>query len=154
MRRLLSAVIVASVFLSTGARAIQASGGDVLQVQDLVLTVPEDWKLHQDAKDNGKIILGFSKGNVYTTIYLAEATGLDMNAIFVNDSEIEQAMREESFNAYSWKRLDTSKELSSTKYYISSFLLENEGYSYYGYTKATSLTESQTNAALFLDALK
>ena len=76
MRRIALAVtLVCSLFATAGAWAASAQAGDDIGVQDMVLTVPDGWKLHQDARDEGTIILGFSSGDEYLTLFVRQQSG-------------------------------------------------------------------------------
>lgn len=136
------------------ALARSAAAGDVIQVQDMQLTVPAGWSLRQDAKDDGTIILGFERGAEYLTLYVKGVTGLDMRAIFNNGSTVVRDVRQMPRNSYNWKVLETSKSTTGRTAYVASFLTEHNGASYYGYARGASSQAAIDAATAFLTELR
>lgn len=144
-----------SLLFSSYAVATEATSGDVIAVQDLHLTVPDGWRLRQDARDDGRIILGFEKGTEYVTIFVSQDQ-VDMHAMFANGSTIVRDVRTVPRQGLNWQMLETSKTYSSpTKTaYVASFAAEHQGYSYYGYSRGTSSTNALDDATQFLQNLR
>ena len=154
MRFLAGVLLSLAAGMGGAATARTAEGGDVIQLQDMQLTVPDGWSLRQDAKDDGSIILGFEKGAEYLTIYVKGQTGLDMRSIFVNGSTVVRDVRTLPRNSYNWKVLETSKSTSGRTAYVASFLVEHNGASYYGYARAANSTAAMDVANAFLAELR
>jgi hypothetical protein len=136
------------------ALAATALGGDTIQLQDMVLTVPDGWALRQDAKDAGTIILGFENAAKYVTVYVKQQTGLDMRTLFVNGSTVVRDIRQVPRNRFNWKVLETSKANGTATAYVASFLSEHEGHSYYGYARGATSQEALDAVTLFLTELR
>lgn len=152
-RLLGGAAISASVFAGP-AHAVTANAGDTIQIQEMMLTVPDGWSLRQDAKDQGTIILGFENGAKYLTIYVRQATGLDMRTIFVNGSTIVRDVRAVPRDRYTWNVLETTKAVTERTNYVASFLTEHNGYSYYGYARGASSADALESVTTFLNSLR
>lgn len=156
MKALLSRALACALPLlaAEAALAAEAQAGDNIAIQDMVLTVPEGWSLKQDAKDDGTIILGFANGAEYLTIYVKQATGLDMRQVFVNGSTVVRDVRNMPRNRFTWKVLETSKATASRTNYVASFLTELNGFSYYGFSRSADGTRSMDNVSTFLTELR
>lgn len=143
-----------AILLGTRAFGADAKAGDTIQVQDMVLTLPDGWSLRQDAKDEGTIILGFENGTKYLTLYVKHQTGLDMHQIFVNGSRIVRDVYAVPRNRYNWNVLETSKAVTERTNFIASFLTEVNGYSYYGYGRGASSADALETVTSFLNSLR
>jgi hypothetical protein len=137
------------------AMAREAVAGDQIQVQDMTLTVPDGWRLRQDARDEGTIILGFEKGSEYVTLFVSQ-NAVDMRAMFVNGSTVVRDIRSAPRNTFDWRVLETSKTLSnpSRTTYVASFLATLNGNSYYGYGRGASSQTAMDNVNHFLNNLR
>ena len=156
MRRLLGVWCVwLLATVAPNVLATEVSGGDTVRIQDLTLTVPQGWQLKQNAKDEGTIILGFANGAEYFTMYVKQTTGLDMKRIFNNGTQIVRDTYNLDRNQYHWKLLDTSKPsfTDDAPKFVTSFLGEHQGFSYYGYTRVASQSRSAAIVSEFLGNL-
>jgi hypothetical protein len=137
------------------AQAATATGGDTIAIQDLTLTVPTGWTLKQDAKDEGTIILGFAKGTQSITIFVKQATDIDMKAMFAtNGATVVRDVRTVPYNGHTWNVLETSKRLGSRTNYVASFLGQHEGHSYYGYSRGDASPAALQAVEAFLGELR
>lgn len=146
--------IACVLLISPSAFSASATGGDTIQIQDMTLTIPPDWTLTQDAKDDGTILLGFANGPRYITLYVKHLTGINMRQMFVNGSQVVRDIRPESYNQRPWNILETSRAVSGSTTYVAAFLTELNGYSYYGYSRGSSSADAIGITSTFLTALK
>lgn len=137
------------------AMAREAVAGDQIQIQDMTLTVPDGWRLRQDAKDEGTVILGFEKGSEYVTLFVSQRS-VDMRAMFVNGSTVVRDIRSAPRNSFEWRVLETSKTLANPARttYVASFLTTLNGNSYYGYGRAASSQNAIDCVNQFLNNLR
>ncbi len=138
------------------AAARTATAGETIAVQDMQLTVPDGWRLSQDAKDQGTIVLGFKNGTEDLTLYVKGQTGMDMRSVFVNGSEVVSDVRNVARNRFTWKVLETRKSFTprNTTYSIASFMTELNGATYYGYSRAGTQAKALENVTAFLGELR
>ena len=160
MRRILGIFGIVCVWLSLPASSLAVGGTDeefaTIRIQDMTLTVPAGWSLQQNAKDEGTIILGFAKDQEYLTIYVKQQTGLDMKRIFNNGTTVVRDIYQIDRNTYRWKGLDTAKQSLNVEasMYVTSFMTEHQGFSYYGYARTGSQARSGAIVNEFLTALR
>jgi hypothetical protein len=70
--------------LLTAAFAVNAAP---IAVQDMSLNVPAGWRLAQDARDNGTLILGFDNEDRYLSLYVRQNSLDDMKAFSLKMSK-------------------------------------------------------------------
>ena len=121
-----------------GSTGDGATSGDQVKLQDMAFTIPEGWKVQQDAAARGTLILGLTKGNDYMRIYVRQGTGPDMQRTFANGAAITKTVYTQQLGGNTWKRMGTRMAPASNVRYISAFCTEKNGYSYWGY--AASIT--------------
>lgn len=131
----------------TGTIDIQ---GSTIQFQDLKLTVPAGWKLHQDALNDGTLIIAFEKDSEYFRLYARQGAAATLQSIFVNGSQVVKAEREETIGSRSWKRIETQKNAVS----VAGFQTTYNGHTYFGFGRAGSVDAASAAATLFLGTIK
>jgi len=133
-----------------------SSGQERLPIEQMTLNVPDGWKKNQEALNDGTIIMGFSKGDDYVTLYVKKQIGLDFNGIFLNGNKVTHGAMAETHGGMDWKVVQTSMQNandSSVTTYVKAFLTEFNGRSYYGYARSTSSDSSTADADAFLKGL-
>lgn len=120
--------------------------GASIVFQDLTITAPSGWTLHQEAKSGGVMFVGFAKGTDYLRIYVKQGAGLNMQQIFVNGSQ-STGERTEQLGGRTWKRLDATMG----QVQIAAFMIEHQGHTYYGYARGAGPRAVVTE---FLNAIK
>lgn len=123
-------------------------------IKDIRFVLPDQWKINQDALNEGTIILGIIPGNMpnsdaYVTFYARDIIGLDMKTIFVNGSTIDQDLKEETIGSYAWKTIVTVKD----SIFVAGFLMEFKGKTYFGYVSSSSKQSSVDVMKQFLNGL-
>lgn len=131
----------------TGTVNIQGSS---IQFQDLKLTIPAGWKLHQDAINNGTMIIAFEKGDAYFRLYARAGAAAPMQGIFVNGSQVVKPERDESIAGRSWKRIETRKDSVS----VAGFMTTFNGHTYFGFGRSGSAEAASAAATEFLSSIK
>ena len=135
----------------------QAWATDV-PIQEMVLTTPDGWSLSQDSRTNDTLLVTFTKGDQFLNFYVKQATALDMKAIFANGADIKTDTHTEQHGPVNWRVLQTYKSTRvrgrTTAYYVTSFLGEYNGHSYYGYSRALDSDTAHDAVMSFLDGVK
>lgn len=125
-------------------------------VEAFDIQLPQGWTLHQDFKDNGKLVLGFAKGDDYVRLFVSE-TPVQLRDLLTQDANIIDDKIVESRSGLEWRMISTRRVLPESvgggTNYALSFTASFEGKQYYG--TATALTEARAkdNALAFLDRL-
>lgn len=146
---------------ASGGNAGAASG---LAIKELRLSLPQGWKMDQDALAGDTLLFGFANGSEYLTLYAKAKTGIEMKSIFVNGSTVVSDLRTEAKGRLQWKRLETSKAAPTTvtgvgtgsikgMQYLSSFMAEHNGVTYYGYSRSADSAKAKANVEAFLSNL-
>jgi len=154
---LLWKLVVLSVTLTTSpltARTVNA--GEEIQLQDMTLVVPDGWHLSQDAKDASTIILGFKNGSEYITVYVKQGIGMNMRSVFVNGSTVIRDVFDYPRSGYNWRAMQTSKSAPSAlaPTFVSAFMTEHAGFTYYGYSRASDASRSFDIVNTFLTHIR
>jgi hypothetical protein len=121
------------------------NGANVV-VQDLAFTIPSGWTLHQDAVDNGSVILGFARGADYFRIYLKKSAG----AFSLGSVVAGGTARSEKIGARDWQRLDAQ----TGQVAVAAFSLELQGHVYWGFGRAASAATAAEAVTSFLTSVK
>jgi len=133
------------------------SNGTIL-LPGMQLSPPRGWRLHQDAIADGTLLLGFSKGDDYVTLYVRHQTGLLFKKIFQNDVEVEDYLPEDRHGDFTWQNLVTSKASENSvgrqTLFMNSFMRQSGGFTYYGYSRSDSKAGAMEATASFLDGMR
>ena len=153
--RILAAVALMGLLLATNGMARDAAPGDQIQIEDVVLTVPDGWYLKQDAKDVQTVILGFRNGEQSFALYARPGSTLDMHDMFVNGSRIVEDVTRVPLRGFEWDVLKTEKsaEDKSTQH-VAAFKGVVNGNVVYGFAKADSRSSADTALMDFLDGMR
>jgi hypothetical protein len=130
-----------------------------VRISELTLTLPAGWSVAQQAVNEGIGIVGLANAEKYVTIYAKPGIGLSMNSLFVNGAQVRGAERTQRVGAYDWRLIDTTKTVPNRvpmagTYYVTGFLLEKNGQSYYGYSRATSAAAAAAQVEEILNSLQ
>ncbi len=128
---------------------LEVNGTSIL-LQDMKLTIPEGWTLHQDADQDGILILAFAHDEKYFRIYVKKGDLPEMRATFANGSKIIKDERVEHIGSLDWRRIDTAMDGVS----ISAFAATYKGHVYYGLGRASSQQPAENTVREFLALLK
>ncbi len=118
----------------------------------MVFTVPAGWSLIQDATSDDTIILGFASGDAYTTVYVKKSASESMDSLFKNGSTVSYADDNKIFGKYTWKVIDASKRTGSKDNFISGFMLQQNGYTYFGYSSGANKDTVKKTAETILNS--
>lgn len=151
--KVLKVIAMISLIASASNLFGKHASGDQIQVQDVKLIIPNGWTLHQNARDQGNIILGFKNNENYLRLYVAPRTEVAREELFLNHGA--QLLYRDSSDKFSlgWERIHTSHVLQNRESFTSGFLLELNGYTYYGYSTSQSLSQADANVSSFLSQM-
>ena len=133
-------------------------GDGIRKVNGLTVTAPQGWAIKQEAVNDGIVIVGFGSGEKYFTIYSKKGSAGDIKSIFVNDSKVLAGPTTATIGAFQWNIVETTKESSGQggngTSYVAAFMLENNGYSFYGFSRGKSSEEAKNAVETFLKEIK
>lgn len=140
-------LIMAMGFFSRPARA-------AIQFEQLQFDPPQNWRIHQHAKDQSTILMSLTNGADQAHMYAKTGTGVDMKATFAFGSEILRDITEFTANGITWQTLLTKKTNRdiSTTIFVAAFSTERKGVTYYGYSRGRTQAESLSNATALMTA--
>jgi len=153
----LSLAVASEGFSKVISRAVVDTDGKI-GIQSMKFFAPREWRPLQDIVVDGTIVMSFVKGDGQVTIMAKKETGLSMESIFANDARVTRDIRLEPRGQYTWKVMSTRRRMPTRTgfefHYVTSFLTEVDGYSYYGYSTALSAAQAENTALDFLDSFQ
>lgn len=127
-------------------------------IEDLQMELPPGWSLHQDVIDQGRLILGFVKGDEWVNLYVQRDSFGDLKSALSDEAKMVKAPWVEARGDFSWQLLTHSRMLPEAvgggNLYVTSFTMDYKGRHYYGYARAATEARSKDAAYAFLDRLQ
>lgn len=153
MKRL---IVLYGIIFSFGAA--MAAGSDSVQLQAISIAVPNGWTVAQESRSSDTLFATFNNGDQIVQVYAKQAVNLDMSSLFANGSQVTAAATVETHGPFQWTVMQTSKSTSNparkrATYQMFAFKAEYKGFSYFGYARSTSASDSQTAATAFLNGI-
>lgn len=132
--------------------------GKTFPMQEIEIAVPDGWKLAQEGRGNDVLFAAFANGDQSINFYVKNALKLDMKSIFANGAEVRREAAPERHGPFQWNIMQTTKTTrlrdgSVPTYYVTSFLVEYHGVSYYGFSRGTDSSGPSHVVAQFLNGV-
>lgn len=158
MRRFTAILSLFASFAFAGPTLQQSFNSRVeASVEDLKIELPPGWVLHQDAIDNGKIVLGFAKGDESVNIFVTEGSWQSAGDYFTSEAVKANSGWSEKRNGLSWDmsvaRRDLPEAAGGGSVHVAAFSTVMNGKHYFGFARGGSEGKAKDNAFAFLDRL-
>lgn len=139
------------------AGAQQSLGGGKTNLGGLTVGTPAGFAITQQAANDGIVLVGFAKGEDYAAIYAKPGAGATPQSLFVNDAKVTTPEAAKKIGNYDWKVIETTKTVAAGlphagTYYVTGFMMEKGGTTYYGYGKSTSAELARAAAEAVMSA--
>lgn len=133
-----------------------ASRYRVLPLGNLRLEVPAAWSLVQMATSGDQQVFSLRKGEESITVFYRPQTGLRIDQFIASDAARLSSITEPSVTSVPWSRSTTSKKANvsaAPTVFVNHFLVENQGATYHGFSRASSAEAASRNADEILNAV-
>lgn len=126
-------------------------------VEAFDIQLPPGWSVHQDFKDNGKLVVGFAKGDDYVRLIVSADGEVSLRDLLTADAKIIDDKIVESRAGLEWQWIASQRVLPESvgggTVHVISFSSHFDGRQYYGVATALTETRAKDNALGFLDRL-
>src|SRR5688572_25277400 len=109
MKTILHTLVVCVAIFSLPLTAASLDESGHLTIHDIKFQVPQGWKLHQNAKSESTVLVGFNQGADYLQILVDPSQSIEMKDVFGHDAEILEGVSTEAHGPFQWEVIETSK---------------------------------------------
>jgi len=131
------------------------SRAENVALQDIILEVPQGWTVHQEAADNGTLLIGFANGRDYARFYVKRSGDLDFKGLFGPGVQIVKAETLEA-GPFDWDTIEATRPATGDvkAAHTFAFRADFRGHVYYGYSAGSSVAAARATAERFLSGIK
>jgi hypothetical protein len=139
-----SGQVIASARVSIKKSSDSDGGGVVvngskIKMQDITFTVPQGWKVRQDAYHEGTLILGITDGSQFLRVYVERGSSKTLQSRLINNSaQVVSQPQTKQLGIAQWSIMQSRKGQMQT----AGFQTEKNGYVYWGFVTGTSASSA------------